>query len=207
MIRHVANEGVKGTSSAMSFEQPNPMDIVMDAVLSNGLANGVYSDFVNEMGLRGDEAVLDMGCGSGAGTRHIAERLDIAGGRLTCVDSSATWIDIARKRLARYRRVEFIVQDAAVVELPPAAFDVAVLHLVLHHVPAARRPMVARRVAEALRPGGRVFLREPLNESRRPVNADSLRADMESAGLRELRGSTQRVFLLGPCYMGVFAHA
>lgn len=191
----------------MSFEQPSPMETVLDAVLSNGLANGVYSHFVNDMGLRGDESVLDIGCGSGAGTRHIAERLALAGGRMTCVDFSPAWIEVARKRLARYRRVEFIVADAATVDLPPDSFDVAVVHLVLHDIPPARRPMVTRRVAEALKPGGRVFLREPTGAARRGVTPEDLRRDMGSAGLRELRSSTERVLLMGPCYMGVFGHA
>lgn len=191
----------------MSFEGPQPMEIVLDTVLSNGLANGVYSHFVNGMGLRGDEAVLDVGCGSGAGTRHIAERLAIAGGRLTCVDSSAAWMDVARKRLGRYRLVEFLVQDAALVELPPATFDVAVLHLVLRDIPAARRPMVMRRVAEALKPGGRVFLRERIGVGCRGVTHEALLRDMESSGFRELRSATESVLFVGQCYMGVFTHA
>jgi ubiquinone/menaquinone biosynthesis C-methylase UbiE len=190
----------------MSFEQPNAMETVLDAVLSNGLANGVYSHFVNGMGLRGDEAVLDLGCGSGAGTRHIAERLDLAGGRLTCVDSSPAWIEVARKRLARYRRIEFVVADAATVELPPSAFDVAVIHLVLRDIPPARRPMVTRRVAESLKPGGRVFLREPVGAAGHGLTPDDLRRDMESAGLRELRSASEHLLLIGPCYMGVFGH-
>jgi ubiquinone/menaquinone biosynthesis C-methylase UbiE len=191
----------------MSFEQPSATETMLDAVLSNGLANGVYSHFVNDMGLRGDETVVDIGCGSGAGTRHIAERLALAGGRLTCVDSSPAWIEVARKRLARYRRIELIVADAALVELPPSTFDVAVIHLMLHDVPPARRPMVMRRVAESLKAGGRVFVREPVDATRHGVTPDDLRRDMESAGLRELRGATERVMLMGPCYRGVFGHS
>jgi ubiquinone/menaquinone biosynthesis C-methylase UbiE len=151
--------------------------------------------------------VLDVGCGSGAGTRHVAERLAIAGGHLTCVDSSPAWMDVARKRLARYRRVEFMLQDAALMELPPAVFDVVLIHLVLHDIPTARHPMVARRVADALKPGGRIFLREPTSSAVGGVSPEDLRGVMETAGLRELRSGTRRVPLMGPVYTGVFGHA
>lgn len=85
--------------------------------------------------LRGDEAVLDAGCGSGRVTRLLLERLPR--GRLVGVDGSPSMIAEARANLAPWaERVELIVADLAELRLErpvDAVFSNATFHWIADH--------------------------------------------------------------------------
>jgi trans-aconitate 2-methyltransferase len=99
--------------------------------------------------LRGDEAVLDAGCGSGGVTRMLLERLPR--GRVIGVDGSQAMIDQARANLEEWgERVELRVGDLLelrVEEPVDAVFSNATFHWVSDH------PTLFRRLREAMRPG------------------------------------------------------
>lgn len=59
--------------------------------------------------LRGDETVVDAGCGSGRVTQALLGRLPE--GRVIGIDGSASMIDAARERLAGEDRVTLVVAD------------------------------------------------------------------------------------------------
>ncbi len=63
---------------------------------------------VGWLDLRGDERVLDAGCGTGRVTALLRDRLPR--GRVIAVDGSASMIERARERLGR-DRVEYLVAD------------------------------------------------------------------------------------------------
>jgi SAM-dependent methyltransferase len=91
--------------------------------------------------------VLEIGCGSGARTTPaLVERYEVTG-----IDVSARQIERARARLPD---AEFLVADATEVELPPDSFAAVLAMYSLNHIPTAKHPIVYRRVAEWLRPGG-----------------------------------------------------
>jgi trans-aconitate 2-methyltransferase len=99
--------------------------------------------------LRGDETVLDAGCGSGAVTRRLLERLPR--GRVIAVDASAEMVEHARRALGD--RATVFRADLAELELDApvdAIFSNAVLHWVLDH------DALFARLHAALRPGGRL---------------------------------------------------
>src|SRR3954447_5477551 len=54
-------------------------------------------EVLDRLDLRGDEAVLDAGCGSGRLTELLIER--VPDGRVIGVDASASMIEAARERL------------------------------------------------------------------------------------------------------------
>ena len=64
---------------------------------------------VERLALRGDETVVDAGCGSGRVTQALLERLPE--GRVIGIDGSASMIDAARERLAGDDRVTLVVAD------------------------------------------------------------------------------------------------
>jgi trans-aconitate 2-methyltransferase len=98
--------------------------------------------------LRGDETVLDAGCGSGRVTQVLLDRLPR--GHVVAVDSSQSMVDHAREALDPSRATVFRA-DLTELELEEpvdAAFSNAVFHWVGDH------DALFARLHAALRPGG-----------------------------------------------------
>jgi ubiquinone/menaquinone biosynthesis C-methylase UbiE len=108
---------------------------------------------VEQLDIRPDDRVLEIGCGHGVAASFVCERL--AGGHLTAVDRSAKMIEAARRRNTAYvdaGRAEFIVARLEDLDLGERRFDkVFAVRVGLFH----REPDRARRLAERwLAPGG-----------------------------------------------------
>jgi len=106
-------------------------------------------EVLERLPLRGDETVLDAGCGSGRVTRALLERLPH--GRVIAVDAAPAMVAVAREALGD--RAEVIEADLVELELAEpvdAVFSSAVFHWVLDH------DRLFERVHAALRPGGRL---------------------------------------------------
>jgi trans-aconitate 2-methyltransferase len=99
--------------------------------------------------LRGDETVLDAGCGSGGVTRLLLERLPQ--GRVIGVDGSQAMVDEARSNLERWgERVDLRVGDLLELQLTEpvdAVFSNATFHWIPDH------QALFRRLREAMKPG------------------------------------------------------
>ena len=107
---------------------------------------------MERLALRGDETVLDAGCGSGDVTRQLAELLP--NGRILAVDGSPAMIAKAAETLADLApRVSVRHMDLLELELDEpvdAVFSSAVFHWIADH------ERLFARLAAALRPGGRL---------------------------------------------------
>jgi C-methyltransferase len=101
--------------------------------------------------------VLDVGCGSGV-VGFTAIR-DVPGATLVSIDSSPV-LEVARELAARMgvaERVEFI--SGGVESIPSEMdFDLELLIHVAQYLDDASLDTALRRVADALRPGGRMML-------------------------------------------------
>jgi len=98
--------------------------------------------------LRGDETVLDAGCGSGRVTQLLLDRLP--DGHVVAVDSSESMVEHAREALDPERSTVFQADlTELVLERPvDAAFSNAVFHLISDH------DALFARLHAALAPGG-----------------------------------------------------
>ena len=99
--------------------------------------------------LRGDETVLDAGCGSGRVTELLIDRL--ARGRVIAVDGDANMVAKARERLGARAEVE--QQDLLELRVDDPV-DAIFSNAVFHWVPDHDR--LFARLHAALRPGGRL---------------------------------------------------
>jgi len=107
-------------------------------------------EVVARLELRGDETVLDAGCGSGRVTEPLLERLPH--GRVIGVDGSPSMIERARQRLGE--RAELHVADLLDLELEEpvdAVFSSATFHWIADH------DRLFERLFAALEPGGRLL--------------------------------------------------
>jgi trans-aconitate 2-methyltransferase len=109
------------------------------------------TSILDRLPLRGDERVLDAGCGSGRVTQLLLERLPR--GSLVALDASAQMIEVARGRLAADAdRVEFVQADLSrpLPVDPPvdAILSTATFHWIADH------DALFAHLAAILRPGG-----------------------------------------------------
>jgi trans-aconitate methyltransferase len=106
-------------------------------------------DVLDRLPLRGDERVLDAGCGSGRVTEMLLERLPR--GYVVAVDAAPSMVEHARERLDPQRATVFQsdLLELSLDEPVDAVFSNAVLHWIRD------ADAVLGRVFRALRPGGR----------------------------------------------------
>jgi trans-aconitate methyltransferase len=108
---------------------------------------------LDRLPLRGDELVLDLGCGTGRLTALLVER--IPDGRAVGIDVSANMLATARREMpaALRRRVSFALADVSslpVAGRADAIFSTATFHWVHDH------GRLFGSLFRALKPGGRV---------------------------------------------------
>jgi trans-aconitate 2-methyltransferase len=106
---------------------------------------------LDRLELRGDEVVLDAGCGSGRVTELLLER--VPDGRVVALDADADMVRATRERFAGDPRVEVVHQSLTEMELREpvdAVFSGATFHWVLDH------DELFARLGAATKPGGQI---------------------------------------------------
>ena len=94
--------------------------------------------------------VLEVGCGTGAATRVLARRPEVAA--IVGIDPSPLFLAKARELAAAHRHVSFHQGDVRALDLEHHSFDVAIAHTCLTHVPGPDQAL--RELFRVLRPGG-----------------------------------------------------
>jgi trans-aconitate 2-methyltransferase len=121
----------------------------------SGLQLAMAEEVLALLELNGNERVLDVGCGNGNVTKHIAER--VPQGSVVGVDASADMIAFASERFcATQPNLRFEVADAR--HLPfQEEFDVVTSFNALHWIPQQQQPL--RSICAAMKPSGVAQLR------------------------------------------------
>lgn len=124
----------------------------------------VWRDVLDELQLRGDERVLDLGCGRGAILLMAAERLttgraigvdiwsrkDQSGNAQAVTESNARAEGVAD-------RVELHTADMTALPFPDASIDVIISNVAIHNIPSkAGRAKAIDEAFRVLKPGGRL---------------------------------------------------
>jgi ubiquinone/menaquinone biosynthesis C-methylase UbiE len=112
---------------------------------------------IEQLDIRPDDRVLEIGCGHGVAATLVCERLD--GGHLTAIDRSPKMIQAATRRNAAYveaGKAEFLLARLEDVDLGDRCFDkILAVRVGLF----ARQPGRARSIVERwLAPGGTVLI-------------------------------------------------
>jgi trans-aconitate 2-methyltransferase len=127
-----------------------------DYAQHSNLQAAMADEVLARLQLRGDEQLLDLGCGDGKLSARIAERLPH--GTVLGVDASASMVAYAQQQFGgeRWPNLRFEVADARQLGFD-ARFDSLVSFNALHWVP--QQALALQGIRRALRPGGRAQLR------------------------------------------------
>lgn len=103
--------------------------------------------------------VVDIGCGGGALVRELAGR----GARMIGIEISEAQLAPALARDAD-NAAQYRIGSAQALPLADASVDVALFMRTLHHVPPEQLRAALTEARRVLRPGGAVYVAEPLAE-------------------------------------------
>jgi SAM-dependent methyltransferase len=106
-----------------------------------------------------DQDVVDVGCGGGALVRALTER----GARVTGVEVSDSQLAAAVEQ-DDGNGARYIVGRAERLPLEAASADIVVFMRSFHHVPRADLGAALAEARRVIRPGGAVYVAEPLAE-------------------------------------------
>lgn len=161
--------------------------------------------------------VIELAAGTGILSRKLRDRLP-PGTSLLVTDLNSPMLDVARGKFAAGENVEFAVADAMDLSFGDAAFDLMACQFGVMFFPD--KPAAFREAARIIKPGGRLvfnvfsamqenpysqiayavpaqfFPGEPPGFYKVPFhygNPEKVRADLASAGWREVRHETIRL--------------
>jgi ubiquinone/menaquinone biosynthesis C-methylase UbiE len=98
--------------------------------------------FIEFVGLKDGERVLDVGCGTGSLTFALPRHANVA--EIAAIDFSPVFVEEARKRNCD-PRIDIKQGDATAIPFPNGHFDRAMALLVLHFVPEASKAIAEMR--------------------------------------------------------------
>lgn len=146
-----------------------------------------YNKYFRMFNLKGNERVLDFGCGGGIGARSLLRYLSEQG-HVTCVDISEFWIARAKRRLRKFRNVTCRAGDIRNMDIRDGAFDVITTVHTIHDINPDERQEIIHVLAGKLIEQGRFFIREPIKKSH-GMPVEEIRSLLIRAGLNEVEHS------------------
>lgn len=165
------------------FDNPSFWFVMEDKIKALFLGSLYYGADINSLGLKGNESVLDFGCGGGV-TIHVLMKYLNKSGHVLGVDTSAYWINVAKKRLKKFSNVECRTGDIRTMNIPEHSFDVIITIHVLHHVAQEERQGTLMILSRLLK-GGRFMVRERIKETH-GIPTDEIRTLLSGAGFKEM---------------------
>ena len=168
----------------VDFDNPSFLFVLEDRLKDLIGEPLLYKPYFSTFGLKGDESVLDFGCGGGVGSRCLSKFLN-GQGHLTCVDISSFWIEKAAERLKKHPNAECKSGDIRELDIPEAAFDIISIFHVIHDIAPAERQSIVNTLSRKLKANGALFIREPVKKSH-GMPVEEIRMLLSNASLKEI---------------------
>jgi SAM-dependent methyltransferase len=130
----------------------------------------VWSELLQQLNLRGDERILDLGCGRGAvlllAAQHLTTGRAVGVDLWRASDQSGNAIEATRRNAQVERvedRVELHTADMTLLPFANHSFDLVVSNVAIHNVKGQPgRAKVIEEAVRVLRPGGRLMVADIL---------------------------------------------
>jgi ubiquinone/menaquinone biosynthesis C-methylase UbiE len=104
--------------------------------------------------LRGDEHLLDAGCGTGLTALRVAAQHP--GCAVYGIDISPKMVHVAQRDAERQGlAADFRVGSITHLPYPDGSFDVVITNIMYHHLDLAEKQQAVAEIARVLKPGGR----------------------------------------------------
>lgn len=145
----------------------------------------VWAELLDRLALKGDERLLDIGCGRGAVLVMAAKRLPrgqaVGVDHWSTTDQSGNAEGVTRRNATLEGvadRIELRTADMRQLPFDDESFDVVVSSLAIHNVPgAAERTKALREAARVLKRGGRLVIADIRHSG-------AYAAELEACGLK-----------------------
>src|SRR5581483_8950455 len=126
----------------------------------------VWAELLDQLNLRGDERILDLGCGRGAvllmAAQHLTTGRAVGVDVWRTVDQSGNSAEATRRNAIAEGvadRVELHTADMTALPFDDNSFDVVLSSLAIHNISgSAGRAKAISEAVRVLRPGGRLLI-------------------------------------------------
>jgi ubiquinone/menaquinone biosynthesis C-methylase UbiE len=189
-------------SNKGDISKPSAISVRYHILLTSTLMHSFYKNYFDNIHFEGNEKVMDFGSGWGTEAKILAEKL-LKNGSVTCLDISPVWIETSRKRLAKFKNVDFIMGDVTKLNIPESSYNVIIIHIVLHDIDIKYRNEIIHALQKILKPGGKLYIREPLS-AERCISLSGISELMKKNGLKELSLKSTKSFWMGNLVEGIF---
>lgn len=144
--------------------------------------NNHYHNFLLRHLTANCSKALDIGCGTGAFSRRLAERAQHVVG----LDLSTEMIRVARSRSPHVQNLEYRCVDIMAWDLPAESFDCIATIATLHHLPSRE---VLSKLRDGLKPGGVLLVVDLFEPERNLLKPAALRDGLLNVAAMGLSGS------------------
>ena len=144
--------------------------------------NNHYHEFLLRHVPSNCSQALEVGCGTGAFSRQLAERAQ----QVIALDLSAEMIRVARARSAHLQNIEYRCADVMAGELPSESFDCVATIATLHHLPLTE---VLLKLKQRITPGGLLLIIDLFEPERNLLKLAGLRDGFLNLAAMGISGS------------------
>ncbi len=142
-------------TSGRTLDHAAPVYDILAPLMTLGIETRCHREVLDLLYLKGDEHILDVGCGTGTLTRAIARRLTAPSAEVVGLDAATKMLAVAKRKAADLDHIRFDAGIAEALSYAGHTFDGFVSTFFFHHVNAELKRRSLEELWRVMRPGGR----------------------------------------------------